>query len=95
MKSLRSRCFFKFSLIPLSVIFYAGAEPSPALLVASCSRKRVRKGSKDAGTKAEETAPKIKGKPGRKPKPKPGGEVFLNQLTYGRDGERRFSENRI
>lgn len=52
-----------------------GAEPSPALLVTSCSRKRVRKSSKDAGTKPEETAPKIKGKPGRKPKPKPGGEV--------------------
>lgn len=52
-----------------------GAEPSPALLVSSCSRKRVRKSSKDAGTKPEEAAPKIKGKPGRKPKPKPGGEV--------------------
>lgn len=54
----------------------AGAEPSPALLVASCSRRRVRKCSKEgkeAGAKADEAAaPKIKGKPGRKPKAKPG-----------------------
>lgn len=53
-----------------------GAEPSPALLVASCSRRRVRKCSKEgkeAGAKADEAnAPKIKGKPGRKPKAKPG-----------------------
>ncbi|KAK1876912.1 Trinucleotide repeat-containing 18 protein [Dissostichus eleginoides] len=50
------------------------AEPSPALLVSSCSRRRVRKcskESKEAGTKPEDSAPKIKGKPGRKPKPKP------------------------
>ncbi|KAM8845546.1 trinucleotide repeat-containing gene 18 protein isoform 1-T2 [Spinachia spinachia] len=55
------------------------AEPSPALLVASCSRRKVRKCSKEgkeAGAKPEESAPKIKGKPGRKPKPKP--ETFLN-----------------
>lgn len=55
-----------------------GAEPSPALLVASCSRRRVRKCSKEgkeAGQKPEETVPKIKGKPGRKPKPKPGEPV--------------------
>ncbi|KAJ3600596.1 hypothetical protein NHX12_031576 [Muraenolepis orangiensis] len=53
-----------------------GAEPSPALLVASCSRRRVRKCSKEggaketSGAKAEDGGPKIKGRPGRKPKPK-------------------------
>ncbi|KAL6103290.1 tnrc18 [Pungitius sinensis] len=55
------------------------AEPSPALLVASCSRRKVRKCSKEckeAGAKPEESTPKVKGKPGRKPKPKP--ETFLN-----------------
>ncbi|KAK5856620.1 hypothetical protein PBY51_008203 [Eleginops maclovinus] len=55
------------------------AEPSPALLVSSCSRRRVRKCSKEgkeAGTKPEDTSPKIKGKPGRKPKPKP--ETSMN-----------------
>lgn len=52
--------------------FCPGAEPSPALLVAGPSRRRVRKCSKEAGTKPEETAPRIKGKPGRKPKPKSG-----------------------
>lgn len=52
--------------------FCPGAEPSPALLVAGPSRRRVRKCSKEAGTKPEETTPRIKGKPGRKPKPKSG-----------------------
>ncbi|XP_037544799.1 trinucleotide repeat-containing gene 18 protein [Nematolebias whitei] len=46
------------------------AEPSPALLVAGPSRRRVRKCSKETGAKPEEATPRIKGKPGRKPKPK-------------------------
>lgn len=56
---------------------FAGAEPSPALLVAS-TKKRARKGSKDV-PESKETSPKTaddsalknKGR-GRKPKPKPG-----------------------
>uniref|UniRef100_H3CDH1 BAH domain-containing protein n=1 Tax=Tetraodon nigroviridis TaxID=99883 RepID=H3CDH1_TETNG len=38
-------------LLPPDYKIHCGAEPSPALLVSSCSRKRVRKCSKDAGTK--------------------------------------------
>lgn len=60
-----------------AVFFFAGAEPSPALLVSS-TKKRVRKGSKDvpeskdASPKTtDDSAPKNKGR-GRKPKPKPG-----------------------
>ncbi|KAK6312631.1 hypothetical protein J4Q44_G00182950 [Coregonus suidteri] len=50
------------------------AEPSPALLVASCSRRRVRKSSKatsETRPKAEDSAPKGRGRPAKKPKPKP------------------------
>uniref|UniRef100_A0A8C7KIG6 Trinucleotide repeat containing 18 n=1 Tax=Oncorhynchus kisutch TaxID=8019 RepID=A0A8C7KIG6_ONCKI len=50
------------------------AEPSPALLVASCSRRRVRKCSKDTSEtrpKTGDSAPKGRGRPAKKPKPKP------------------------
>uniref|UniRef100_A0A674ETC7 BAH domain-containing protein n=1 Tax=Salmo trutta TaxID=8032 RepID=A0A674ETC7_SALTR len=50
------------------------AEPSPALLVASCSRRRVRKCSKDTSEtrpKAGDSAPKGRGRPAKKPKPEP------------------------
>lgn len=67
--SRKEKClFYLFGLF----CSFAGAEPSPALLVAGPSRRRVRKCSKEAGAKPEETTPRIKGKPGRKPKPKPG-----------------------
>lgn len=64
-------------LFLFAVFFFAGAEPSPALLVAS-TKKRARKSSKDVPESkdtspktADDSAPKNKGR-GRKPKPKPG-----------------------
>lgn len=75
------------SNVKVTNVFYTefictGAEPSPALLVAS-TKRRGRKCSKDVPDgketppkNTEESAPKSRGR-GRKPKPKPGNFHFF------------------
>ncbi|KAL0992513.1 hypothetical protein UPYG_G00094350 [Umbra pygmaea] len=67
------------------------AEPSPALLVASCSKRRVRKCSKDTNEtrpKAEDSAPKSRGRPTKKNKPKTEPTVSPDQPKLGHAAQR-------